>query len=123
MQYDVSTPAEYLEKIENDWRKNVLLRIREVILSSGADIKESIEYKMLRYGNDDKSIFHLNAQRAYVSLYVGNISKIENAGDLLKGFDTGKGCIRIKKEIAGSGLKKFILEAIKLWKEGKDIDC
>lgn len=80
---------------------------------------------MLSYGIKGKTIFNLNAQRAYVSLYVGTISKVDGASELLKGFDTGKGCIRIKKgvEVQKTGLEEFIRRAIKLWKMGENTDC
>jgi uncharacterized protein YdhG (YjbR/CyaY superfamily) len=72
-----------------------------------------------------KNIFHLNAQSAYVSLYVGNIDKVKNAKELLKDFDKGKGCIRIKKtvDLSKTGLEAFIRETIKLWERGGNTDC
>ncbi|MEM9338046.1 MAG: DUF1801 domain-containing protein [Bacteroidota bacterium] len=125
MQYDVKTPEEYLEKLESDWRKDKLEEIRELIKKQGPHLKEGVEYKMLSYGNNEKNIFHLNAQQAYVSLYVGNIDKIENAETLLKGFDRGKGCIRVKRKvnILESGLEEFIRKTVELWEEGGDTNC
>ena len=86
---------------------------------------ERIQYKMLSYSKNGKSIFNLNAQRAYVSLYVGTINKVDDAQELLKDFDTGKGCIRIKKkfEIQETGLEEFIKRTIELRKKGGDTDC
>jgi uncharacterized protein YdhG (YjbR/CyaY superfamily) len=125
MQYDAKTPKEYLEKLEDDWRKGKLEKIREMIKNQGPSLKEDIEYKMLSYGNEEKNIFHLNAQSAYVSLYVGNIDKVENAQELLKDFDKGKGCIRIKKtvDLSKTGLETFIQKTIKLWEKGGNTDC
>lgn len=125
MQYDVKTPSEYFEKLENDWRKDKLQQVREMIKNQGPHLKEDIEYKMLCYGNSEKNIFHLNAQQAYVSLYVGNIDKVENAQDLLKDFDRGKGCIRIKKNvnIFESNLEAFIKQTLELWDNGGNTDC
>jgi uncharacterized protein YdhG (YjbR/CyaY superfamily) len=125
MQYEAKNPDEYLEQLENDWRKDKLMEIREMIKSSGPDLKEGIEYKMLCYSKEDQSIFHLNAQKAYVSLYVGNIDKVGNTEHLLKGFDMGKGCIRIKKnnDLSETQLDKFISEAIDFWNQSGNIDC
>ena len=125
MQYEAKTPNEYLEKLESDWRKDKLEQVREMIKKQGPHLNEGIEYKMLSYGNSEKNIFHLNAQRAYVSLYVGNIDKVENAQELLKGFDRGKGCIRIKKKvnISESGLEEFIKQTVELWQKGGNTDC
>ena len=125
MQYEATTPKEYLEKLEDDWRKVKLEEIRKMIKNQRPSLKEGIEYKMLSYGLKEKNIFHLNAQSAYVSLYVGNIDKVENAQELLRGFDKGKGCIRIKKtiDLSRTGLEAFIQKTIKLWEKGENTDC
>ena len=125
MQYEANTPNEYLEKLESGWRKDKLEEIREIIKKQGPHLNEGIEYKMLSYGNNGKNIFHLNAQQAYVSLYVGTIAKVENSQELLKDFDYGKGCIRIKKKanILASGLQEFIKQTIDLWEKGGNTDC
>ena len=91
---------EYIENPEADWRKQKLLEVRELILRNAGDIGEGIEYKMLCYGYEGKNIFHLNAQRVYVSLYVRNIGKVAGADKMLSDFDRGKGCIRVKKKVA-----------------------
>jgi len=125
MQYEVKSPSEYLDKLENDWRRDRLNQVREMIKKHGPDLNEGIQYKMLAYDLDGKSIFNLNAQRAYISLYVGTINKVDNAHELLKAFDTGKGCIRIKKrvEIQETGLEEFIKRTIALWKKGGNTAC
>jgi len=125
MQYDVNTPEEYLAQLENDWRKEKLMLIRELIQKHGPELDERMEYKMLSFAKDGKSIFNLNAQRAYVSLYVGTISKVDDAESLLQDFDRGKGCIRIKKKvfIQTTGLEIFIKRTIALWEKGGNTDC
>ena len=125
MQYEVETAEEYLNILEDDWRKSKLQEIRQIILSSSPIIEESIQYKMLAYGKADKVIFQLNAQSSYVSLYVGNIEKIDPERRMLKGLNMGKGCIRFKKsdKVEDTQIDSFIAKAIKLWQEGKDIDC
>lgn len=125
MQYDVSTPEAYLNTIEADWRKEKLLLIREMIFKHAPQITESIAYKMLAYGTDTTTIFHLNAQKHYVSLYVGDIKKINLDLSLLDGLDYGKGCIRIRKSIdlKQSKLNEFIETTIQLWQEHQDTSC
>ena len=125
MQYEATTPSEFLRQLESDWRKDRLQEVRKMIKKHGPHLREGIEYKMLSFGNSEKNIFHLNAQRAYVSLYVGNINKVENASELLSGFDRGKGCIRIKKNIniMESGLEEFIKRTVALWEKGGNTDC
>jgi len=125
MQYEVKTPSDYLEKLDNDWRKDKLQQVREMIIKHGPNLKEGIEYKMLSYSINGKSIFNLNAQKLYVSLYVGTIGKVEHSKELLEEFDTGKGCIRIKKKIKiqETGFEEFIRKSIEIWKKGGDTDC
>ncbi|MEL6975399.1 MAG: DUF1801 domain-containing protein [Bacteroidota bacterium] len=125
MLYEVKTPSEYLEAIADDWRKHKLMQVRELIMKNGPDLKEGIRYKMLSYEDHEKAVFNLNAQQAYVSLYVGNVEKVENAKELLKPFSLGKGCIRIKKSIdlSETKLEEFIKQVIEIWKEGGNTDC
>ena len=125
MLYKAKTPSEYLKTIDNDWRKDKLIEVRELIKKNGPDLKEEIRYKMLSYEYDEKVVFNLNAQKSYVSLYVGNVEKVENAKDLLKEFNIGKGCIRIKKSIdlSKTNIEKFIKETINIWKNGGNTDC
>jgi uncharacterized protein YdhG (YjbR/CyaY superfamily) len=125
MQYDARTPEEYLNGLEDDWRKPKLLALREMILSKDSSIEEGINYKMLCYRDDQGVIFHLNAQKNFVSLYIGNASKVDIDGSLLKGIDRGKGCLRFKKstELSETQIDVFIAKTITMWKEGKDIYC
>ncbi len=125
MQYDVKSPSEYLEKLENDWRKDKLMEVREMIKNQGPELTEGIQYKMLSYEYADKTVFSLNAQQAYVSLYVGNVDKVEDSRNWLKEFNIGKGCIRIKKSIdlQQSNLEQFIAKTIEIWRKGGETDC
>lgn len=125
MQYDAKDAQGYLEMLEDDWRKEKLLEIRQMILSYAPELEEVIRYKMLNYGKDDDYVFALNAQKHYVSLYVGSIEKIEHSETLLKAYNFGKGCIRIRKtiKIEETGLEQFIQKTIDLWRAGKDVYC
>lgn len=125
MQYDVKTPEEYFKALEDDWRREKLLALRRIILSRAPELTEGIDYKMLSYGDDRGTVFHLNAQKNFVALYVGNAHKIDTDGSLLRGLDVGKGCIRIQKSVAlaQTRLDEFVGRAVEMWKQGKDIDC
>jgi uncharacterized protein YdhG (YjbR/CyaY superfamily) len=125
MQYDVETPSEYLKALEDDWRKEKLQCLREIILSKEPEIVESIKYLMLSYGDGREDVFGLNAQKHYVSLYVADIKKIDESGELLKGLNVGKGCIRFTKtrSISGSRIDEFIERTLNLWKNNKDTSC
>jgi len=117
---------EFLDKLEDDWKKEKLSEIRQLLLDH-AQLKEGMNYGMLSYGNlkDKEPLFHLNAQKNYVSLYVGDIQKIDPDKTMLKGLSLGKGCIRISKskKIGETGLKAFIQRTVDLWLEGVDTSC
>ena len=125
MQYDVTSPEEYIEALEDDWRKPKLLELRDILLGVADDITESINYKMLAFADSKGIICHLNAQKAYVALYVGDAEKIDTDGTLLKGINCGKGCIRFKKsnDVGSDNIKEFIARTIRLWKSDVDIGC
>ena len=125
VQYDVSTPAEYLAALEDDWRKEKLLQLRAMIQTAAPEVEEGLAYKMLSYGVGDDQFMALNAQKHYVSLYVGDIEKIENSEELLKEFNLGKGCVRVRKtiDLSATGIETFIQHTVKRWRAGLDIDC
>ncbi|MEP5611605.1 MAG: DUF1801 domain-containing protein [Cyclobacteriaceae bacterium] len=125
MQYEAKTPKEYIDGLEDDWRMEKVEELRQMILSKDESIVEGINYKMLCYGDSTGIFFHLNAQKNYVSLYLGNASKVDKAGALLAGIDAGKGCLRFKKatDISATRLDEFISKTIEMWKNGEDIYC
>lgn len=125
MQYDVQTPEEYMQALDHDWRRDTLEELRALIHQHGPDLVEDIAYKMLRYSDAEEGIFGLNAQKHYVSLYVGDIKKIDPDGSLLKGLNMGKGCIRFSKTkvVSETGIEEFITRTIDMSRKGKDIDC
>ncbi|MEM8561594.1 MAG: DUF1801 domain-containing protein [Pseudomonadota bacterium] len=125
MQYDVDTPEAYLAALASDWRQQTLLALRALILGQDSAVQEGIQYKMLCYTLQGKSVFHLNAQRAYVSLYVGNIRRIDPDMTLLHRLNIGKGCIRFTKtkKVKATRIDEFIEKALELAKQGVDLDC
>lgn len=125
MQYEVNTPEEYMNGLEDDWRKRKVQELRELIQAKGPDLEEGINYKMLCYQDEKGVIFHLNAQKGYVSLYIGNASKVDTDGSLLEGIDRGKGCLRFKQSTAlqNTRMDEFIERTIDMWKRGEDIYC
>lgn len=125
MQYEVETSLEYLEALEDDWRKEKLLSLREIIFSKAPEMTESIDYKMLCYGDSKTSVFALNAQKNYVSLYVGDIKKIDESRALLRNVDVGKGCIRFRKSaaISDTRIDEFIERTVSLWRKNENRSC
>ena len=125
MQYDVTTPSEYIQILDNDWRRKKLLELRGLIQLTAPKLQEGISYKMLCYGDGTSNVFHLNAQKNYVSLYVGDLKKIDPSGKLLKGINTGKSCVRFNKSLSLSETKieEFIKKAVYLWENGAELSC
>lgn len=127
VQYDVSTPEKYIDVLEKDWRKEKLLKIRKLLLDEAPELEERIQYKMLTFSAPDADayIFALNAQKHYVSLYVGSIEKIDPKREMLSDFNLGKGCIRVRKSnlIEETKLKEFIHQTIHVWRSGEDVTC
>jgi len=125
MQYSSSSPASYLDELDDDWRKDTLFSIRKMILDVGPDVAEKMEYGMLAFQLNNRSVFHLNAQRHYVSLYVGDIQKIDPDNALVAGFSIGKGCVRVKKSqnLSQSRLAEFIEKTLECARNGGDTRC
>lgn len=125
MQYEAETPEAYLDALENDWRKEKLQEVRQMLMKEAHGLTEGIEYKMLCYSDDSQDIFHLNAQKDYVSLYLGDIKKVADSEKMLEGFSMGKGCIRIKKsvQLSATRLNDFIDAVVAFRKAGGDTDC
>lgn len=97
-----------------------------MLLEAAPDFELCISYKMLGYGANSKdNLFNLNAQKNYVGLNVGQISKIDENGDMLSDYDCGKGCIRLKRttDLSDPKLKEYIAKAVKLWREGVELGC
>jgi len=122
---DAETPSDYIEQLDNDWRREKLQGIRTIIKELAPQLEERIHYKMLGYAVGNAYVFYLNAQRGYVSLYVGNASKVDPTGELLAGLNVGKGCIRFSKSknVPDTRINAFIACAFNLWRDGQDIDC
>ncbi len=120
------TASEFLTKLENDWKKEKLSEVRE-LLCKYTQLEEGMNYGMLSYGNSehDEPLFHLNAQKNYVSLYVGDIKKVDPDNIMLKDLNLGKGCIRISKSkiISETGLNEFIQKTVEMWLAGQDTSC
>lgn len=105
-----NNPADFIELLAADWRKDKLQQIRALILSQDPDITESISYNMLAFQLHSAPLFHLNVQKNYVSLYCDDISKIDPDGKILAGLNVGKGCIRFTqtKNIAQTNIADYI---------------
>ncbi len=98
MNYDVKTVDEYFNKLEMGWRKDIVVELHEYITNYDDKIEVTIEYKMLAYKKNDKTILYINAQKNYVSIY-SYFDKVDKDRNILVGYSQSKGCIRVKKKI------------------------
>ena len=125
MLYDAATPQDYIQQLDDDWRKQTLESLRSLIRQKAPDLVERIHYKMLGYGTEDDTFLHLNAQKGYVSLYVGNASKIDPDGTLLQGLSVGKGCIRFRRStpVHETRIGEFLERVIEMRDQGEEFAC
>lgn len=125
MQFNVKTPAEYVAMLEDDWRKEKLLELRQLIHELGPELREGIRYKVLSYSGSKGGAFALAAHKNSVNFYVGSAKQVDADGSLLRGLDVGKGCIRFSQTvvIADTRIADFIAKAMAMWRKGVDIDC
>jgi len=110
MQYKADTPDEYLKKIDADWRKERLMAIREMMLAANAT--EALGYGMLRYVIDGGVLAHMNAQKHYVGVYLGELERIDPGAAIRGKMDCGKTCLRIKKSSDLDVVQKLITRKI-----------
>ena len=125
MQYDAATPKDYLAGLDDDWRKAKLLKVCDLIADFAPEWRQDINYGMLAYRYDRGPALHLNAQKRYVGVYVGDIAAIDPDGTILKGMDCGKSCIRVKKanDLDETGVSAFLERFVALRKAGLETDC
>jgi len=123
--YNAATPEQYLQDIADDWRRDTLLELRTLIKRAAPSWQEVMHYKMLGYGEPGAPVMHLNAQKHYVGLYVGNVSKVDPDRSMLGDIDCGKGCVRFKRknDPLQGGVQQFIERYVALKQQGVDLGC
>ncbi len=125
MQYDVETPEEYLDALDHDWRRVALLSIRQTLKEVAPHLEEGIAHKMLSYSDNDGVVMHLNAQKAYVGLYVGDIGALDPDGSLTAGIGRGKTCLRYtkSKDVGDPRLRKLFERIMERRESGQHSTC
>ncbi|MEM9685009.1 MAG: DUF1801 domain-containing protein [Pseudomonadota bacterium] len=96
MQYDADTPAGYLDQLDDDWRKTHLLAVRDAMMAVSG-VSEGIGHGMLQYTREGEVFAHLNAQKGYVGVYLGELDKLDPGAAIRGGMSCGKTCLRVKK--------------------------
>ncbi len=96
MQYDAATPDAYLKMLDDDWRRERVLALRDVFLRLD-DIEEGMAHGMLQYRRNGEVFAHLNAQKGYVGVYLGELEKIDPGAAIRGKMSCGKACLRVKK--------------------------
>ncbi len=96
MHYHADTPSAYLDVLEDDWRKAHLLTVRDAMLSVKG-VSEGIGHGMLQYVRGDHVFAHLNAQKGYVGVYLGDLEALDPGSQIRGNMSSGKTCLRLKK--------------------------
>ena len=96
MIHEAANSEEFLSVIEDDWRKERLLEIRDIFLAV-PKVQEAMQYKMLHYSVGAASLGLLNAQKGYVAIYMDDLAALDPDGTLRVGLVCGKSCVRVKK--------------------------
>jgi uncharacterized protein YdhG (YjbR/CyaY superfamily) len=108
VQYKANTPDAYLSEIDDDWRKERLLEIRQAMFELVPAVAEDIGYGMLRFARQGHVLCHLNAQKSFVGLYLGNVATLDPDGEITSELNVGKGCIRVRKKDSIDVLRTLI---------------
>ena len=82
VQYKANSPDAYLNEIDDDWRKERLLEIRQAIFELVPAVGEDIGYGMLRFAREGDVFCHLNAQKSFVRLYLGDVARLDPDGKI-----------------------------------------
>jgi hypothetical protein len=59
---------------------------------------------MLEYRLNGDVFAHLNAQKSYVGVYLGDLALLDPDSRIIGSLDTGKSCVRLKRRDAASVL-------------------
>lgn len=117
------TVQAYLDSLDQ-WAEEVN-RLREIVLSSG--IEETVKWGMPVYTANGKNVVGLSAMKSYVGLwfYQGALLK-DPDGVLINAQEGVTKALRqwrfnSKKDIKSRQIKKYLLEAIALAEQGKEI--
>ena len=97
MRYEADSPEGYLAALESDWRKERVLEVRHLLLAVVPGLEEGVGYGMLEYRLNDEVFAHLNAQKYYVGVYLGDLARLDPDRHVTGSLDTGKSCVRLKK--------------------------
>jgi uncharacterized protein YdhG (YjbR/CyaY superfamily) len=85
--------SEYIKKAPKD-RQEQLAEVRAIVLKTVPRAQESIAYGMPAYTYNDKPLFYFAAMKGHLGLYP-TPKPIQSCKELLRGFSTSKGCVRI----------------------------
>ena len=114
VQYAAESPAAYLAELADDWRKARLINIRDAILELVPDVRETVGYGMLRFERGTSVFCHLNAQKSFVGLYLGDVAQLDPDGHLTDDLNVGKGCVRVRKRDRMDAIRLLIERKAKL---------
>jgi uncharacterized protein YdhG (YjbR/CyaY superfamily) len=106
------TVAEYFAGVPTK-RREVVLKLREMILREYPGIEETMDYKMPTYVWEGESLLAMANHTRYISLYVIPFHQLDPYREALQTFDVGKSCIRFSKiDVAGLETLQRVISAV-----------
>ncbi|MDM7862094.1 DUF1801 domain-containing protein [Alteromonas sp. ASW11-36] len=126
MQHNCESPQAYMASLDQDWRKALIEDISASIRSLAPDSVPFIKYGMLAFGTpeaavqvDGDAICCMNAQKNYVSVYVGDVKRVDPTGAVFQTFDCGRSCVRIKRTKAAQTdtIQQLLVATVDDWRQ------
>ncbi|WP_100658569.1 hypothetical protein [Alteromonas flava] len=114
MQHDIANAQAFMTSLTVEWQNALINDVINYVTELDSSIECFIQYKMLAVGYanssaENQSMCCINAQKNYVSLYVGNVNRVDPTGELSEHFDCGQACVRIRKRRAHERTKVYAL--------------
>ena len=88
--------TEYMREIPLE-RLDTLTELREICLQNLRGFKESMEFGMPSYSRDGQIEVAWTSQKEHLTVYIYNEQVFKKLKQQLKGYETGKNWIRLKK--------------------------
>ena len=111
----ISTVDEYVS-IQDQWKKNVLTKLRTIVKENAPSVKESIKWAQPVYENDDGPFCFMRAHKNHINIGFWRGAIMDDPHHLLEGDGVKMRHIKITREtkIDDEKIGGFIQQAIKL---------
>ena len=124
MQYDVSSPEEYLEALDHDWRKDRLWRSEDSSSSTAPSLRRAFSTKCSAMAVEIGSLRPQCPKgiRQFVRGFNRQDRKCQRLAGVLQHRE-GMYSDQEVVDVRSTGLEEFIKKTIDLWRNGQDTSC